>query len=155
MSEPTQTLVRRTAGWPAVLLAGIATFAAGLVVLSNTGGWGVAIAALYVIWTVWILRQKTVLELDDNALTVRLHNRSRRIPYSHIAQVAPAPRVPLTMFMGVALLAGQPWRVDNADAFTLGGPVVRIHTRNSDDCVVAVSDVDQAIALIKARTQPE
>ncbi|OFT84940.1 hypothetical protein [Corynebacterium sp. HMSC29G08] len=155
MSEPTQTLVRRTAGWPAVLLAGIATFAAGLVVLSNTGGWGVAIAALYTIWTVWILRQKIVLELDDNALTVRLHNRSRRIPYSDIAEVAPAPRVPLTMFMGVALLTGQPWRVDNADAFTLGGPVVRIHTRNSDDCVVAVSDVDQAIALIKARTQPE
>ena len=85
MSEPTQTLVRRTAGWPAVLLAGIATFAAGLVVLSNIGGWGVAIAALYVIWTVWILRQKIVLELDDNALTVRLHNRSRRIPYSDIA----------------------------------------------------------------------
>ena len=152
MSAPTQTLIRRTAGWPAVLLTGVATFAAGLVAFANTGRWGVAIAALYVAWTVWILRQKVVLELDDAALTVRLHNRSTRIPYADIVEVTPAPRVPLTMFMGVALLAGQPWRVDDADAFTLGGPVIRIHTRTSDDCVVAVSDVDQAIRLIQART---
>ena len=143
------TFTQRTAGLPAVLLCVITAFVCMLVVMSNTGLWGVGFAAAYAAFTFWLLRQQVTLTLDDASLTASLHLRERRIAYADIEDVAVADKIPASLFAGTSLMFGGPPRIDGADAFTLGGPAIRINVKGGDDCIVAVDDPASVATAIK------
>ena len=142
---------RHPGGLPAAFVAGFVIVAVVAAAVASDGYGALVFGVVVALWGLWIFSRKGALVLDLDSLTTTLGSRSRTISYSDIKDVRPGEEPSLIHFTGIAMLTDQPDRYADADAFTLGGPTVRICVRNADDCLVAVADQDHVQRAIRER----
>lgn len=147
-----KVFTRHPGGLPAAFVAGFVIVAVGTAAATSDGYGALVFGVVVLLWALWIFSRKVELVLDSDALTATLGSRSRTIAYSDIEDVLPGEEPTLIHFTGIAMLADQPDRYADADAFTLGGPTVRIGVRNADDCLVAVANREHVIQAIRSKT---
>lgn len=143
---------RHPGGLPAAFVAGFVIVAVVAAAVASDGYGALVFGVVVALWGLWIFSRKVELVLDHDSLTTTLGSRSRTIAYSDIKDVRPGEEPSLIHFTGIAMLTDQPDRYAEADAFTLGGPTVRICVRNADDCLVAVADREHVIQAIRSKT---
>ena len=146
-----KVFTRHPGGLPAAFVAGFVIVAVVVAALSGELYGALLFGFVVVLWGLWIFSRKVALVLDHDSLTTTLGSRSRTISYSDIKDVRPGEEPSLIHFTGIAMLTDQPDRYADADAFTLGGPTVRICVRNADDCLVAVADQDHVQRALRER----
>ncbi len=140
---------RHPGGLPAAFVAGFVIVAVIAAAVASDGYGALVFGVVVALWGLWIFSRKVELVLDRDSLTTTLGSRSRTISYANIEDVLPGEEPSLIHFTGIAMLADQPDRYAEADAFTLGGPTVRICVRNADDCLIAVADQDHVQRAIR------
>lgn len=143
---------RHPGGLPAAFVAGFVIVAVVAAAVASDGYGALVFGVVVALWGLWIFSRKVALVLDHDSLTTTLGSRSRTISYSDIKDVRPGEEPSLIHFTGIAMLTDQPDRYADADAFTLGGPTVRIGVRNADDCLVAVANREHVIQAIRSKT---
>ena len=142
---------RHPGGLPAAFVAGFVMVAVIAATVASDSYGALVFGVVVALWGLWIFSRKVELVLDRDSLTTTLGSRSRTISYADIEDVLPGEEPSLIHFTGIAMLADQPDRYAETDAFTLGGPTVRICVRNADDCLVAVADQDHVQRAIRER----
>ena len=140
---------RHPGGLPAAFVAGFVIVTVIAAAVASDGYGALVFGVVVALWGLWIFSRKVELVLDRDSLTTTLGSRSRTISYANIEDVLPGEEPSLIHFTGIAMLADQPDRYAEADAFTLGGPTVRICVRNADDCLIAVADQDHVQRAIR------
>ncbi|MDK8822654.1 hypothetical protein QP980_02045 [Corynebacterium coyleae] len=146
-----KVFTRHPGGLPAAFVAGFVMVAVIAATVASDGYGALVFGVVVALWGLWIFSRKVELVLDRDSLTTTLGSRSRTISYADIEDVLPGEEPSLIHFTGIAMLADQPDRYAEADAFTLGGPTVRICVRNADDCLIAVADQDHVQRAIRER----
>lgn len=144
-----KVFTRHPGGLPAAFVAGFVIVAVIAAAVASDGYGALVFGVVVALWGLWIFSRKVELVLDRDSLTTTLGSRSRTISYANIEDVLPGEEPSLIHFTGIAMLADQPDRYADADAFTLGGPTVRICVRNADDCLIAVADQDHVQRAIR------
>ena len=144
-----KVFTRHPGGLPAAFVAGFVIVAVIAAAVASDGYGALVFGVVVALWGLWIFSRKVELVLDRASLTTTLGSRSRTISYANIEDVLPGEEPSLIHFTGIAMLADQPDRYAEADAFTLGGPTVRICVRNADDCLIAVADQDHVQRAIR------
>ncbi|MDK8241072.1 hypothetical protein [Corynebacterium coyleae] len=144
-----KVFTRHPGGLPAAFVAGFVIVAVIAAAVASDGYGALVFGVVVALWGLWIFSRKVELVLDRDSLTTTLGSRSRTISYANIEDVLPGEEPSLIHFTGIAMLADQPDRYAEADAFTLGGPTVRICVRNADDCLIAVADQDHVQRAIR------
>lgn len=144
-----KVFTRHPGGLPAAFVAGFVIVTVIAAAVASDGYGALVFGVVVALWGLWIFSRKVELVLDRDSLTTTLGSRSRTISYANIEDVLPGEEPSLIHFTGIAMLADQPDRYAEADAFTLGGPTVRICVRNADDCLIAVADQDHVQRAIR------